>query len=227
MSENGPKLDDPKPGFLLVLLHVLIAAAIGNVVYAGGALLMNIDSRLSCLGGLVVVLIAPLIVLVLVVRQTKAQPGARKALLSCWPILMLVPPMSSWVCEYLYWHLGTTGITLAFAAAVPLIAVITLWWCVGALRDRELWTACQRRRTFLAAGFASCWVVTAWLLVCICLGWDAIGLPAIDASSLPASISQRLTAFLPTTILLVIFGRWVAALGRRAASAPEEEAAPE
>jgi len=213
----GADLPAPRAAFLLRLLRILIAAALGNVLLTIGAFLMRMDSRLACLGGLAVVFLAPFSIFLLTTWHMAAPRAARRALWACAPMWMIAPPMASWLCELLYWHFGTTGTILAFALVLPALAAVVVWWSVDSLRRAGLWTHCTRPLTLILIAFAGLWLVHAFQLATISLNWNIVPLPSIQVDSAPASISRLLTAFLPTTLLVVFSARTVVYWGRRAA----------
>ncbi|MEW6359239.1 MAG: hypothetical protein AB1696_23090 [Planctomycetota bacterium] len=218
IAANASSLPRSDAGFLLRLLQILIAAAVGNVLLAAGAFLMRMDSRLLCLAGLAVVFLGPFVVFIVAAWQMSAPHDARRALWACAPLWMVAPPIASWLCELLYWHLGHTGTVLAFVLVLPALAVIVCWGAMDSMRRAGLWARCRRPVAFIAVTFAVLWLATAFQLAMISLSWNLVPLPKVGADSLPALISRLLTAFLPTTLLLVFLARRVVYLGRRAES---------
>jgi len=134
LESTRPELRVVTSGLFSVMLQLLVAGAAGNVLFAGGSLLMHADSRLAVFVGLLCVFGGTLVIFGITSRLVHAGTRARPALGSCACILMLVPPLSSRACQTLYWHLGDVGMKTAILSAVPVLVLGSVAFCTLLLR---------------------------------------------------------------------------------------------
>lgn len=170
---------------------------------------MQMDDRLACLGGLLIVLSAPISMFLVMRRTAGARESGVKALWLCSVPLAIAPPITSWLCELLYWHFGLAGVGVAFVVVAPSMAALAMLSARRTFCESDL--PCRVSYADFPLKIASALFALTIMaqLACISLGWNVISLPALKPETFPGMASHILTAFLPLTLFYTCLARFV------------------